>query len=414
MLRLHRYAVFEPAPITEASKIGPASPDLAFGGLPQQAIGDPLSALEGIGDLSTPAEPSQVSFVRGAEPPEPVEGGFAVRAPLMPVRLISHMATAAEKGPGEPWGLEAVGATESEFTGAGVCVAVLDTGIDGGHPAFAGLIRKDNYEDFTNTGLIDKSGHGTHCAGIIFGRDMSGQRIGVARGVDKVLIGKIADNDTLTSTEQIEKALIWALGKGADIISMSVGLDFLAHTRELRAMNVPEEAAIALALTDYRDYAQYFDLLMARIVSPGRIGRSALVVAAAGNESHADGNPSYRIAATLPATASDVVSVGALGRDGGMLHVAPFSNERVNICAPGVGILSAAAGGGLGTMTGTSQAAPHVAGVAALWHQKLRRDFFRAPSPSMVRESLLGRAEFAAISPRANFIEIGRGLARAP
>ena len=387
-MRVHRYAVFTPPPISE-------------------------SALEAIGPLATLAAADQVTFVEGLEPPETEDGNLTVRAPVMPVKLIPQVAGGVPT-PGEPWGLDVVGATQSQFTGAGVCVAVLDTGIDADHPAFTGLIRNDNYEDFTNTGLTDKSGHGTHCAGIIFGRDVSGQRIGVAPGVSNVIIAKVADNDTLTSTEQLEKALLWALGKGANIIAMSVGLDFLGHARKLKASNMPEEAAIALALTDYRDYAQYFDLLMTRMVSPGRIGRSALVVAAAGNESHADGNPPYRVAATLPATAMEVVSVGALGREGGMLHLAPFSNERANICAPGVGILSAMPGGTLGTMTGTSQAAPHVAGVAALWHEKIRREFFQAPSPRAVRESLLGRAEFSAISPRANFIEVGRGLARAP
>jgi hypothetical protein len=325
---IRRYAIFSRAAETMAAAtptIENSSPLL--GQREGFAGGEPLKSSD------TRAATSEITFVEAPQPPPTESDQVAIRAPVMPLRLIEEVQIDAAPPSGDAWGIEVVGAAQSQFTGAGVCVAVLDTGIDPDHPAFDGLVRNDNYEDFTSTGRNDKSGHGTHCAGIIFGRDVAGKRIGVARGVKNVLIAKVADGDTLTSTEQIEKALLWALRKGANIIAMSVGLDFLAHSNKLRAQNMPEDAAIALALTDYRDYAHYFDLLMRRIVSPGRIGQSALVIAAAGNDSHADSDPPYRIAATLPAAASDVISVGALARDEAGLHLAPFSNERANVCA---------------------------------------------------------------------------------
>ena len=94
-------------------------------------------------------------------------------------------------GPSTPtaWGVEAVGATTSPFDGNSVTIAVLDTGIDTAHPAFAGL--ELDLMDFTADeegvpgSAPDHHGHGTHVAGTIFGREVNGTRIGVAPGVKK-------------------------------------------------------------------------------------------------------------------------------------------------------------------------------------------------------------------------------------
>jgi subtilisin family serine protease len=89
-------------------------------------------------------------------------------APPMPVRLIKPMASAAAaapKGKGTAWGITATKANKSPFTGKGITVAILDTGIDANHPAFQGvnLLQKD----FTGEGDGDAEGHGTHCAGTV-------------------------------------------------------------------------------------------------------------------------------------------------------------------------------------------------------------------------------------------------------
>ncbi|MDQ3644958.1 MAG: S8 family serine peptidase, partial [Actinomycetota bacterium] len=112
-------------------------------------------------------------------------------APEMPIRLIEPVAEEAALGD-EVWGIAAVGADKSPFTGAENVVAVLDTGIDSSHPAFEGVTLVE--EDFSGSGICDRQGHGTHCAGTIFGRDVEGTRIGVARGVSRALIGKVLDD----------------------------------------------------------------------------------------------------------------------------------------------------------------------------------------------------------------------------
>src|SRR5262245_21008697 len=76
-------------------------------------------------------------------------GRQPLRAPKMPVRLIPQVAPGLNAGEGQAWGIAAVGAGQPGLAGEGVCVAVLDTGIDPQHPAFVGLINDRNYRDFT-------------------------------------------------------------------------------------------------------------------------------------------------------------------------------------------------------------------------------------------------------------------------
>ena len=131
-----------------------------------------------------------------------------------------------------------------------------------------------------------------------------------------------------------------------------------------------------------------FDTIMATFRAGEPFGRNMLVVSAAGNESRRDAAPNYRISASLPSAAFGVVSVAAYGRKGARYAVAPFSNTDATIAAPGVDILSADVGGGLTEMSGTSQACPHIAGIAALWWQKLQKSG-GTPSPDRVREMML-------------------------
>jgi subtilisin family serine protease len=120
----------------------------------------------------------------------------------MPMKLIEPLTDEGQAQPaaGTPtWGVNAVGAATSPFTGNGVVVAVLDTGIDPSHSAFAGvtLVQKN----FTTEGPNDQHGHGTHCAGTIFGRYVSGTRIGVAPGVKTALIGKVLGREAARATK---------------------------------------------------------------------------------------------------------------------------------------------------------------------------------------------------------------------
>ncbi|CAM3318271.1 S8 family serine peptidase [Polaromonas hydrogenivorans] len=332
--------------------------------------------------------------------------------PAMPTRLITPLASIhpASWSPEVNWGIGAVRADQSQCTGAGVTVAVLDTGIDRAHPAFNGITLIE--KDFSGHGDGDRQGHGTHCAGTIFGRDV-GQRIGVARGVDRALIGKVLGDDGSGGSDMAFKALIWAMQEHADIISMSLGFDFPGMVAGLTKDGWPIDLATSNALEAYRGNLRMFDAIMGVLKAQAAFGVSPLVVAAAGNESRRAVNREYRIAASLPAAADDVMSVAAVGLTGGQYAVADFSNSLALIAGPGVEITSAWPGGGLHTISGTSMACPHVAGVAALWWESVRRSNGR-PNAKNVTARLLAHARRDVFEDNTNEADIGQGLVTAP
>jgi subtilisin family serine protease len=398
------YSVFEPAAgLSPQNRAGALFPfDLPLGGA---LVAPPPRAAAGYAEtVRTVTDPNEAKAARQA-------GATVMRLPGMPIRLIPQVSHEQGAGAGEPWGVSAMGADRSSLHGEGVCVAVLDSGIDANQPAFAGLIREDNYRDFTGNGGQDNIGHGTHCAAIIFGRPIDNRRIAVAPGIQNVLIGKICDNGFEPTTSLLQEALLWAVNKGANIISLSFGLDFIGHFETLKTGGVLERVAQAQALNDYGAYTRQFDRFMGMVVSAGVAAKSALVIAACGNDSRVEDG--MRVQATLPAVAQNVLAVGALGRSAdGKFSVAPFSNSNANVCAPGVGVLSAKPGGSTATMSGTSQAAPHVAGVAALWLQKLRRDGRSDISPDDLHFELLRSASRENIAGDEG--AIGYGLPMAP
>ena len=311
------------------------------------------------------------------------------------------------------WGVLAIGAAGSQLTGRDVPVAVLDTGIDKAHPAFDGvdLIR----ENFTDESDDDTDGHGTHCAGTIFGRDVAGIRIGVARGVTRAFIAKVipAGSDALIA------ALNWAAQQGARVASMSLGYDFPDWVRELRDEHgIPEPAAISMALRDFRANIASFDALMGLFRAQALAGGGMVVIAASGNESERTLPPPrrpYTISASPPSAANGVIAVGALGRSAAGLRVAEFSNTSPQLAAPGVGILSALAGTqGLVAENGTSMACPHVAGLAALYWDQGLHGVGGAPGPDAIVNRLIGRAQTARLAPGFTRGDVGEGLPVAP
>ncbi|MGW4531792.1 S8 family peptidase [Nocardia sp. NPDC004340] len=340
------------------------------------------------------------------------------RAVTMPLQLIkpvdmSPLGDAAEVADQDTvaWGVSAVGAERSSFTGAGTVVAVLDTGIDREHPAFAGIDILER--DFTGTGNGDPNGHGTHCAATIAGRDVEGRRIGVASGIEKLLIGKVLDNEGLGSSHMLVDGINWATRHGADVISMSVGFDFPGQVTARINSGWPPEVAVSRALEDYRENIRLFDSLITMIRRTVHQPSGVVVVAAAGNESDRLRHSDFVIATSLPAAAKDVISVGALTRNAGKFTVAYFSNTFPQACAPGVEIISARTGGGLSIKTGTSMACPHMAGVAALWWEALRAKGHTAHS-SLVSHKLLANTETERLIGTIGEADYGYGLAMAP
>ncbi|WP_051393083.1 S8 family serine peptidase [Glycomyces arizonensis] len=232
-------------------------------------------------------------------------------------------------------------AWEAGYTGEGVTVAVLDSGVDADHPALAGHLA--GTQDFSGTGdVVDRVGHGTHVASIIAG---TGDHTGVAPDAD-LLIGKVCADDEC-SESAILAGMQWAAESGAAVVNLSVGGPDMPGTDPL------EQAVDDLS-------AQY----------------GTLFVTSAGNSGN--GTP-----VSSPGSADAALSVGAVdGQDA----LADFSNAgsvdysavKPDLTAPGVDITAARAtdtwlgepvGEDYTTASGTSMAAPHVAGAAALLAQ---------------------------------------------
>ncbi|WP_442509252.1 S8 family peptidase [Novipirellula sp. SH528] len=327
----------------------------------------------------------------------------------MPLKLIEPFG-APEPTPtavGNTWGIEAVGAHTSPFTGEGVVVAVLDTGINPNHVAFQGV--ELERRNFTQGIDDDDHGHGTHCAGTIFGRDVNGLRIGVARGVTNAVIGKVLGPGG-GSSASLATAINWAYEKGANVISMSLGIDFPGYVASMISQGLPAEAATSIALEQYRANVNLFSSLTFLLARSGSFAQAAIIVAASGNESH---RPSYEIAVAPPAAGDGMVSVGALQRSAaGNLNIASFSNTQCNLCGPGVSVTSSWIGSNdaLRTISGTSMATPHVAGCAALWAQQQKQNLGFLTSENLAARTLAS----ATFVPGASFEDIGNGMVQAP
>ena len=359
----------------------------------------------------------------------PADSETQYAIPRMPYELIEpvSMSESVSGSENSEWIFGAIGATGATG-GEGITVAVIDTGIDATHEAFHGVTLQ--LCDFTHdrNGVEgkapDQHGHGTHCAGTLFGRDVQGVRIGVARGIKKALIGKVLNGGPYSgTTEAIYSAIEWALKEGADIISMSLAIEYPKMVARLQSVeHLPEAAAVSTALDGYRRNLRLFDALARLLEARDADGKGVVVIAAAGNHSRRERTVEipipYTVIAAPPATADGFLSIAAIQRievetDKYEYGVPYFSNTGARLAAPGWDVWSAQRGVGLASMSGTSMATPIVAGVAALWGQSLLNQ--NGGKPRNWARSVVSKLEgHAKVLPGLSRDDVGEGLVQAP
>lgn len=246
---------------------------------------------------------------------------------LPPYRVTAH--PLAAQSDGVDWGVSSYGvpALWKTSQGEGVSVALVDSGC-APHYALDGVVV--DYRNFTSdSDVYDTLGHGTHCAGII------GAKAGNAKGIApkcKIHSLKVLGHSGMGSNDAVAEAVRYASEIGCDIISMSLG------------SSRPD------------------DHLHAAIVEAHAKG--AIIVCAAGN----DGG-----AVNFPAAFREAIGVGAVDKSGQACEFSSRGKEIV-VAAPGSDITSTWLANGYATISGTSMAAPFVAGVLALYVSAAKRD----------------------------------------
>ena len=265
---------------------------------------------------------------------------------------------------GATWGLNACRVPVSLRSGIGIKVAVLDTGLDLGHPDFTG--RSIAHAQFVGQPTQDLHSHGTHCTGTACGPKAppgTTPRYGVAFR-SSIFIGKVLSNSGSSVGGSVLNGMNWAIANRCHVISMSLGS---------RAGVQPYYTAAGKSALD----------------------KGLLIIAAAGNEASPTG---------APANSPTIMSVASLDPS---LSPSSFSNfGKIEISAPGRDVFSSVPRPKrYGVKNGTSMATPHVAGCAALWAES---------SASLRGMALWRRLQSSARRLPLPATRVGAGLVQAP
>ena len=267
---------------------------------------------------------------------------------------------------GVTWGLSACRVPPSLRSGAGIRVAVLDTGMDLGHPDFAG--RAFATSSFVGQPVQDLHSHGTHCIGTACGPTApagSTPRYGIAHRA-LIFVGKVLTNSGSGTTASVLAGMNWAIANRCAVISMSLG------------SQAPVQAAYTAA-------------------GQAALNNGCLIVAAAGNAGSG-------VFTGAPANSPTIFAVASL--DPGLAPSAFSCAGKIELAAPGRDVFSSVPRPTrYGIKSGTSMATPHVAGCAALWAET---------SPNLRGASLWARLQASARPLPFAAARVGRGLVQAP
>jgi len=224
-----------------------------------------------------------------------------------------------------PWGVTRVG---GGLDGTGKRAWIIDSGIDLDHPDLTVDLTLSKSFLGSRTTADDQNGHGTHVAGTIAAKNNSIGVVGVAAGATVIAV-RVLDRSGSGSTSGVIAGVDYVTANGVgDVANMSLG-------------------------------GGVSDALDTAVSNMGAHG--VKVALAAGNESDDANNHS-----PARVNGNNIYTVSAMGKGDLWASFSNFGNPPIDYCAPGVSISSCYKGGGYATMSGTSMAAPHVAGLLVL------------------------------------------------
>lgn len=254
------------------------------------------------------------------------------------------------------------------INGTGEIVCIVDTGIDYSHAGFGGCTFESVQNgscpavlggiDIANNDSdpLDTNGHGTHVAGIVASRDSTYQ--GVAPGTKIVAAKVFADGNNTTPESMVIAGIDWcrtnAATYGISVVSISLG-DGVLHE------SACDDDVLAVAVNAIAAEGIFVDV--------------------------ASGNDGFSSGLNSPACASNVTSVGSVN-SGDAVSSFSDSSSNLDLLAPGHGIKSLKLGGNFATYAGTSMAAPHVGGAAALFKQYWKKAYGLIPTPQQIENKL--------------------------
>jgi subtilisin len=307
-----------------------------------------------------------------------------------------------------PVGVTRVGVPTASSNGAGIGVAILDTGVDLAHADLAGTVNA--FSAFGGS-CADDEGHGTHVAGTVAGRDNTVGVVGVAPSAGLYCV-KVLDGNGDGSDATIMAGLDWVLDASVTpkirVVNMSLGRPgHIDDNPELRKLIVAlEEAGVAVVVSAGNDAS----VEASQMIPAGY----PEVISVASTTAVAGTNGCRRLASPIAADTASFFTT-----DGASVTVSAPGEESESVnkscLISSLGILSLKLGGGTTRMSGTSMAAPHVSGIVARYFQ-----LYPSQTVAMARQYVRDRAAGAGVAPRNSpttsytFDGVREGVAQAP
>ena len=246
------------------------------------------------------------------------------------------------------WGVRRTGTDD----GTGKRVWIIDTGVDPGHPDLdVDTVLSKSFVP-NEASVEDNNGHGTHVAGIIGALNNSFGVVGVAAGT-KIIALKALDGDGKGSTSQLIRALnyVGQNAKTGEVVNMSLGSDTISAALDNAVLTLAEKGILfAIAAGNGSEKAS--------LSSPGRVNHP------------------------------NVFTVSAIDSLGRFASFSNFGNDVVDLAAPGVNIVSTYSKGRYARLSGTSMAAPHVAGILVVKGTNIRTNGVALNDPDGVPDGI--------------------------